>query len=211
LNDERIKEIIISDDNSNDYEILEEKILKINNEKIKLYKNKKNLKCYTNKYLSVSRSSENWVILLDSDNIIKKDYLDVIYQNDWKKDTIYCPEKALPNFIYSNFLSLGEIDKKNANHFNLFQYDTLLNTCNYFFNKEEYVKIWNLIEFDSDLTLGVDTIFFNTNWIKFGNKLKVIKNLEYNHTVRNDGDYSKNSKDAGRRNDFIINSFLNSI
>jgi glycosyltransferase involved in cell wall biosynthesis len=72
IDDFRINEIIICDDNSNDIDELEKLILNYNNSKIKLFKNKENLGCYHNKINTVSKCKNDWCILLDSDNIYDK-------------------------------------------------------------------------------------------------------------------------------------------
>ena len=55
LDDDRISEIVICDDKSNDLNKLEEIIIKYNNPKIKLFKNDINLGCYHNKLNTVSK------------------------------------------------------------------------------------------------------------------------------------------------------------
>lgn len=105
--DDRISEIVIVDDCSNDYEELKKIVASLNSEKIKLYRNEKNSGgCYLNKYYATRFATNEWVILFDSDNIFGKEYIDALYeQKEWKPDTIYCASsgQSLPHFMWSDF------------------------------------------------------------------------------------------------------------
>ena len=71
INSPYIDEIIINDDGS-DYGI------DINHPKVKIFYNEKNVGAFRNKYLSISRSSNEWVYLLDSDNILPESSIEVV-------------------------------------------------------------------------------------------------------------------------------------
>ena len=207
LNNSIVKEIIINDDNSNDYEDLLNKVELLNNKKISVYKNEKNLKPFHNKYEIVKKSKTDWVILLDSDNIIDNDYIYKIYDEDWIDTIILCPEKALPNFKYSHILDVGLININNCRHFERFQFDTFLNTGNYFFNKDKYVKNWEIIPFEEKESL-LDVIYYNAYWLINGNGLKIISGLEYQHTIRNNSFYMEKQNETQGCNDLIIKKIL---
>ncbi len=74
--DPRISEIVIVDDCSefHIYESLQRMVDGF--EKVKLYRNEKNLGCYHNKRRAVELSTNDWVILFDSDFFVS---LDSIY------------------------------------------------------------------------------------------------------------------------------------
>lgn len=210
IDDERISQIIINDDCSDDFDQLFLNLKSLKSSKIEIISNEINLKAFKNKYECVKRATNDWIILLDSDNIIDKEYLDIIYQQKWDIKTILCPELALPNFKFTRFVQHSTIGSANSDLFHLFQYDALLNTGNYFFNRKEYITKYNDFQFDPYLTIGLDVIYFNTQWILNGNYLKVVKDLKYQHTVRRNGFYTINSKNGqnNRRNSIIIKSFL---
>ena len=92
LNDDRIVEIIICDDRSKDFDELEALIKKLDNNKIILFKNEKNIGCYHNKLHTLTKCNQEWVILLDSDNIINKEYIDILYEIEkWNNNIIFAP------------------------------------------------------------------------------------------------------------------------
>ena len=68
INEDFINEIIISDDCS-------QKKFNYQNNKVKIYRNKINQGAFRNKYISVSKAKNQWVLLLDSDNFIDLDIL----------------------------------------------------------------------------------------------------------------------------------------
>ena len=78
LNNDFIKEIVVSDDCSTDeeWEKLNEIVSNLNNDKIKLFRNEENLGGFRNKYTAVKHSTCEWVYLLDSDNHPAENTLD---------------------------------------------------------------------------------------------------------------------------------------
>ncbi|GAB4217726.1 MAG: hypothetical protein OHK0012_23280 [Synechococcales cyanobacterium] len=101
LEDPRISEIIICDDASADFCQLETKVSQINSPKIKLYSNDQNLKAFRNKNKTVSHCTSEWIILLDSDNVIDLDYIDAwMAEQPWDPNILYLPDFAKPYFDY---------------------------------------------------------------------------------------------------------------
>src|SRR5690606_35718803 len=78
LDDERIDEIIISDDDSND-----ETVRWLKNQyphaKVKIYWHEQNVGMSRNKAESLRLASNQWCILFDSDNVISTKYLDALF------------------------------------------------------------------------------------------------------------------------------------
>lgn len=191
IKDDRITEIVISDDCSHLelYNTIYWQFASI--EKIKIYRNETNLDCYRNKAKAVERAKSEWVMILDSDNIFTKEYIDRIENlivaglND---RTIYQPEFARPHFNFSH------ISGVNLNKANIAQYiekgntSTMLNAMNYFVNRSEYLRV-----FDSELDpVTSDSIYQNYNWIKGGNSIYVVPGLQYEHRVHNGSHYQNN-------------------
>ena len=71
LSSDFVSEIIIHDDCSDN-------IIQSDHPKIKIYRNEHNLGAFKNKYLAVSKSTNEWVYLLDSDNYFFENSLDAI-------------------------------------------------------------------------------------------------------------------------------------
>ncbi len=191
MSDERIGEIIIVDDAS-DIEIYNEleSICK-HLPKVKLYRNEFNINCYLNKMKSIELSSFDWVAILDSDNIFNKDYLDAIYNYEpiWDDKIIYAPTFAKVNFDYREF-SGKQITKENINEYwerPMFQ--TALNTSNYFFNKNEFLK-----HFDTSVNpITSEALFTNYNWLNAGNSILFVPEMCYEHRVHPNSHYILNN------------------
>lgn len=189
--DPRISEIVIVDDFSdiNIYESLKRMIDGF--EKVKLYRNEKNLGCYHNKRRAVELSSNEWVILFDSDNVIKKDYLDAITQNT--QNTLLAPSFAKPHFDYRHFSGKTFTKENIKNFIDVKRFDCIINTCNFFVNREEYLKVFDPI----DEPWTADTLYFNYCWLKAGNSIEVVEGMEYEHLVHDGSHYKEHVRKTG--------------
>jgi hypothetical protein len=155
LNDDRISEIVICDDKSLDINQLEEIIMKYNNPKIKLFKNDINLGCYHNKINTVSKCTNEWTILLDSDNIYSKTSIDILYSiNNWDDKTIYAPSWAItfPNtpsimLNYTKYNNQYITKRQYINNFNDNIFQCLINTCNCFLPVKNFMNTMNKLQF----------------------------------------------------------------
>ncbi len=203
LHDERISEIVIVDDCSDIgfYQSLQYKIERLKAEspdafyKIKLYHNDKNLDCYRNKREAISKASNAWAIILDSDNVIDVDFLNALWtQKEWDRFTIYSPEFARPHFDFRQ-MSGQTITKQNVHEFVLIkpQFWWLINAMNYMVNTHEYLKVWD----GSIDPVTSDTIYQNYNWLKAGNHIRVVPEMQYDHLVHSGSHYKKNNHRTG--------------
>jgi len=187
LNDERISEIVIVDDCSNPvvWAEINQKLGGI--DKIKLFRNEKNLGCYRNKREAVSKASNEFVILIDSDNSIGIDYINAVDAHPFMPNTILQPVFARPHFDLTKFSS-QHITKQNVYYFASDPMFTLaLNAMNYFVNRDEYLRVWE----DCPEPWTSDSILQNYNWLKAGNSIYFCPGLEYLHKVN---DYGKEEK-----------------
>lgn len=192
LNDDRISEIVIVDDCS-DERIYNNLAFMVNGiSKVKLYRNDTNLGCYANKRKAVELAQNEWVILFDSDNVLSKDYLDSIPEVIFPKN-IYQPEWARPHFDFRKF-SGSVISKDNIKGYMRQQhFTTMLNAMNFFINRDEFLKIPHR---DSE-TWTADSIYFNYLWLKAGNKIYVTPGMQYDHLVHNGSHYKANVHKTG--------------
>lgn len=189
LNDDRISEIVIVDDCS-DERIYNNLAFMVNGiGKVHLYRNETNLGCYHNKRKSVELAQNEWVIVFDSDNILTKEYLDAIYfPKDWLPHMLYQPEWARPHFDFRKF-SGTVINAFNVkNYMPQAHFTTMLNAMNFFINRDEFLKIPHRKE----ETWTADSIYFNYLWLKAGNKIYVTPGMQYDHRV-NDHDGQEQS------------------
>lgn len=197
LNDDRISEIVIVDDHS-DERVYQNLVFMCNGiDKIKIYRNETNLGCYHNKRKAVELSGNQWVILFDSDNILTKEYVDAITK-EWKptdwQGLIYQPEWARPHFDFRKFS--GSV----INSFNVKDYmaqkhfSTMLNAMNFFVNREEFLRVFDSTKSEP---WTADSIYFNYLWLKAGNKIYVTPGMQYEHLVHNGSHYKANVHKTG--------------
>ncbi len=199
LYDERIDDIVIVDDFS-DFEIFNKLAEAIKGmPRVKLIRNLINIDCYANKLRAISICKNDWVIILDSDNIINKAFIDRIYKErlssgTWTKDFIYAPDFAKPKFDYTR-LSGNILTRVNISHTMEFwpEVINLMNTCNYFVNKSEYMRIHD----NSINPHTYDTIFHAYNWLNAGNSIKVVPGLEYEHRLHDESHFIVNGHKTG--------------
>ena len=197
VNDNRIAEIIICDDCSKDFDELEALVKKLDNNKIMLFKNEKNIGCYHNKLHTLTKCNQEWVILLDSDNIIKKEYIDILYEIEtWNNTIIYTPmwSKTFPgelsaNMNFSKFKN-QLIDYTNyLNHFHDWVFKCLINNCNYFIPVKPYLQIMNKYTYKREIIDCLDSAVLFTDWLCDKNKVMVVENLIYSHRCHPNSNY----------------------
>jgi glycosyltransferase involved in cell wall biosynthesis len=194
LNDDRISEIVIVDDHSTE-DVWQTIFWQFNEvPKVKLFRNEKNLDCYFNKREAVSKASNEWVIIWDSDNIMTKEYVDAIHNCGRVSTEILNPCFAKPNFRFTDYSNF-HIDKTNVHRFMWDgNFQTMLNAMNYFVNRDEYLRVWD----GSVNPVTSDSIYQNYNWLKAGNSIYVVPGLEYEHRVHSGSHYQNNVRRTPR-------------
>lgn len=212
LNDDRISEIVIVDDCST--EDVWQTIFWQYNEvpKIKLFRNEKNLDCYRNKREAVSKATNEWVIIWDSDNVMTTRFVDLIwcqhkvFGGDWIKSRVYAPSYASPHFNFSKW-SGGNFSVSNMKTaIQDATFLTMLNAMNYFVNRDEYLRVWD----GSIDPVTSDSIYQNYNWLKAGNSIYVVPGLEYEHRVHSGSHYQNNVRRTPRGfHEEIVNKLKN--
>jgi len=186
---ENITEIIVSDDCSDMNLYLELESIFKDMPKVKLFRNESNLDCYRNKRESVSHATNQWVILLDSDNVINFDYLYRLFQIlDWDRNTIYAPDFAMPTFCYEQFSGLTLTKENVAMFMHEPMFETCLNTCNFFVNRDTYLKVWD----GSVDPVTSDSIYFCLKWLEAGFKINIVDGLKYHHRIHGSSHYNGN-------------------
>lgn len=208
LNDERIDEIVISDDHSIE-KIFDEVCEKYkDNDKVQIFRNTENLDCYRNKRQAVKRATNEYVLLLDSDNIFTADFIDKIFERKevWEPCIALAPCWAKPHFNFTE-LSGKLITKENISSLlNIGSCSTMLNAMNYFVNRDEYLRVW-----DGSLDpVTSDSLYQNYNWLNGGNSIYVVPGLTYEHRVHDGSHYQNNVRRTPQGlHDSIINKLTN--
>jgi glycosyltransferase involved in cell wall biosynthesis len=178
INDPRIDDIVILDDKSRDgsYEKLRDMFR--DNPKVRVMRQAQNRGMGQNKADAISYCKNEWVIILDSDNIITPAYLNAIPET-LDRDTIYQPSFAKPQFDFRNYTaknySIHEIRALIKHP----MFNTMLNACNYLVNRDKYGMIYQ----PNESQKGADSIWFAYLWLKDGNFFTVVPGMEYEHRV----------------------------
>lgn len=188
LNDDRVSEIVISDDCSPMHIYAELEGFFQGMPKVKLHRNGKNLDCFFNKRESVSRATNEYVLLLDSDNVFSTEFMDVIYNQHWSAERILQPTFARPHFDSRKYNSLLANRKNVAKYAHESNFTTALNAMNFFVNRDKYLEVWN----DGVDPVTSDSIYFNYCWLARGNSIYFVPGLEYDHTMSEDSHYKHN-------------------
>lgn len=187
LNDDRINEVVISDDGSNDE--THTFLLGLVSSKIAIHFNGENIGMSRNKARAIELATNEYCIIFDSDNVLEKKYLDALYKKNWFPDTILMPDFAKPQFDYRAFRD-ERINKYSVKRiFRKPMFDCLINTCNYFVHRETYLKVF---EHNPDVK-GCDTAWFNYLWLKAGNHFLVVPQMEYYHKVHEGSEWLKDA------------------
>lgn len=189
--DDRINEIVIYDDASND-DVYQTILWKYNGiDKIKIYHGEVNIDCYKAKRRAVELATNEWVLLLDSDNIFSPEFIETIFsQQPFNKTWAYAPEWARPHFNF-RAISGTAISKNNvASVLPNGSCETMLNAMNYLVNREEFLRVWGLSGYIDPVTS--DSLFQNYNWLKGGNTIYVTPGLQYDHRVHSGSHYQQN-------------------
>lgn len=176
--DPRVTEIVISDDCSDIKIYRKLQAYCEDKPKIKLLRNERNLGMSLNKKQAIENASNDMCILFDSDNVLKRDYIDsvLLHTHHFAEHVILCPSFAKPTFDYRKYSNkyiqapLKEVDDT---------LNMLLNTCNYVVHRHWYLKVYE----HNPTIKASDTIHFNYLHLKAGGIFWVIPGLEYFHRV----------------------------
>lgn len=199
LSNPYIDEIIINDENGNDYNKI---LTNFQNEiKIKLFRNNVILGPFLNKLDVLKKAKNKWIVLMDSDNFADMKYFDIaneyILKNEVDDYTILVPSFAKPFFNYSKFHNqiltknnLVQIENIDKSLFNC-----LINTGNYIINK---LVIDNInIEHENkeilNTSFACDVKYFNLLLLEQFPKIEfhIVEQLEYEHNVHDNSIYLK--------------------
>ena len=205
LIDGLIDEIIICDENGNDYEkILDkyENLLKTM-PNFRVYKNEVRLGVFKNKLRACSYASNKYIALIDSDNFPDATYFKTVKKyienNEGKmsNNVILAPSFA-KTLSLAPLLNYKELENKVLTretikeHLSNIKLQVLLNTGNYVISK----SITDRIEYDNDIMeiiSGCDVVYFNLlAFFQFPDlELRIVEGLEYSHYESPNGEYHR--------------------
>lgn len=201
IDHEIVNEVVVSDDCSNADVI--EHLQKYNHPKFRLVTNQVNLGCYANKRRAVSLAVNDWVILLDSDNIIGKDYVnrvETLITAGVNEKTLYQPEFAAPHFNFGQFAGQNVTRANVAKYADNDTFTTALNAMNYLVNRDQYLKVWE----DRPEPWTSDSLLQNYNWLAAGNSIYFVPGLVYTHRVHEGSHYREHVGKNGNLHNQLI-------
>jgi hypothetical protein len=186
LEDERIDDIVIVDDCSipGETEMLQNAIK--DQPKIRYYRNDENIGELKTRIKGAEFAKNEWVIFLDGDNFLTKEYLDKLYMiPHWRQNVIYHP--SFGNERHINYTQLeGEyLSKKNISKYintQLYMISMFLNTGNYFMSKHWYLDCAYKVQETPKHEYG--DIVFNNQWLQDMKYIYVVQGMKYVHTLR---------------------------
>ena len=216
LTDNRISDVLISDDCSEDRPALLGLLKDITDVKSVLLP--VNRGPFGNKLNAISAVNAEWVICLDSDNSITKEYVDALMaMQPWDPNIIYCPTYAAPKFDYREFA--GQLIDIKFFVDNAKKLQCFMNTGNYMVHRETFVHVFSEFKDQNrpDLLLPPyfqhlpvdrnriehrrlfdcsDVFFANKTWLKSNrnHRLMAVPNMTYKHRWRPDSVYSTAGK-----------------
>ena len=151
--------------------------------------NTKNIGMGLNKAQAIKNSSNNWVIIFDSDNKIGQDYIKAI-PSVLDPKVIYCPEFAFPEFDYRELSGVRYGRNRVKELMKIKGFEAHLNTCNYLVNKKKYLEVYQ----HNPEMKATDTIWFAYLWLKAGYSFEIVPGMQYFHRVHKESGFLKDMK-----------------
>jgi len=214
LNDPRIDDIVILDDKSTDgsYEKLRDYFVPYAH--VRVMQQAYNRGMSRNKADAISYATNEWVAIIDSDNVVAPEYFDA-FENDrlraeWEfdlvnfsptlsntqmhpKTVIYCPDFAMPNF---NFTNLAAVTINRNNVAQLLrgphgkELTMSLNCCNYIVHRDEYLNVYQ----HNPEMKATDTLWFSYLWLAADNSFYIVPDMRYEHLVHSRSGFLEDAK-----------------
>jgi hypothetical protein len=205
LDNDFVSEIVVNDDCSTKYEwdSLNNIVNNLNTSKIKLFQNFVNVGPFRNKYLTISKCSNSWIYLLDSDNHPFENSYKLIENISnvnplivYSPQHLYCKNDHVENYeIISDYNFQHDIigieESKDMILKQTKWFDWFFNSGNYIVNKYTYLEaLRDPYEDEFTILLHADTAASFYFLMKHGVKFKVIETLSHHHRLRKDSTWN---------------------
>lgn len=193
LDDERIDEVIVVDDCSLPGEVEMLQAVIKNKPKVKYLRNEENVGELRSRIKGAEWVRNEWVIFLDSDNSLTKEYLDALYKiPHWRQDTIYHPSFGNKKHIDYTSWEGDHIGRGNIRKYlNEEPYKTkmFLNTGNYFMQNHNYLLTAYKHQMVPKYQYG--DVVINAQWINDRNFIFIVPGMHYVHRMRKDSTWKE--------------------
>lgn len=77
----------------------------------------------------------------------------------------------------------------------------MINTMNYFVNRDEYLRVWDK---DMKEPWTADSAYQNYRWLEAGNMIHVLAGLQYEHRVHDGSHYQEHNRKTGKLFDQVM-------
>jgi len=195
-------EVVINDDCSEISLFNKLKDFCVGKPNIKLYRNDTNVGAFHNKYIAMTKATNDWCVLFDSDNLLQNSYVETLLGiPTWDEDTIYQPSSFGPfNFIKYE----GTTFSKSSDL--LLDLGALFNGGNYFVNKNKYISVvggWeSIIKY-----VEVHSLLYL--WLLDNGKFNVTPGLNYVHVTSHDSFYMSHEQYHIKMKAYLMNCVKN--
>lgn len=201
-----IDEIIVCDENGNDYQkILEKYNSGDPSSPIRLYRNQEHLGVLKNKARAVSLANPaNFIALIDSDNFVGESYFHSAKRFIKEKNiTLETPCTMIPIFAsphyyfsyYKNFVFDGQTA---AHYCKLPIFRTMINSGNFVLTPALYKQL--VFDQEANTIRSYDAVYIHLLALEQlpEYRIYVINDMEYLHMVHNDSNFLKNQESNGK-------------
>ena len=153
--------------------------------KVRIFKNDKKLFVFRNKVNAVQRCTNEWVALIDSDNIINSAYLGAFLNSDKNPNIIYQPSIGQPRLNFEEYIGKDIGLRYAAEQISTSLFNMLFNNMNYIIHRKTWLNaLEGAIQSDYE-PLTADSAYINYYCLKAGMVMRVIKGMVYIHTIHN--------------------------
>ena len=197
-----ISEIVVFDDFSDhsNYAKLTSCLSSLKRSDIRVVRAKSNLEALRAKRAAVEACSSPWVLLLDSDNTVFRNFLDAIFRMPACDDsTIYCAAFAFPYFDFRTVAG-RDLDFEGIREYaaeGTLNRVYFFNDGNYLVPKARYLEVSHSI--GSPCDDSADTMLFNYFWVSTGGKMKFLPGTSYLHRIDATSRWMNNSSRSKNR------------
>jgi len=204
--DPRVSCVAISDDGSDlpTYKSLVEQTML---SKVTIAHHSQNVGSWANKRMVVELCHAEWVALIDSDNVVRGDYLDALWKQEWDKNTLYLPMRGVPALDYTEYAG-AFINRENiASCISTPLIQMALNTGNFFVHRASHLQV---SEGAAEESYASDGIYFVYRWLASGRRVLITPNLSYTHLVH-DGHWMRTAQQSTAFANELIRRMRNNV
>ncbi len=210
-----VEEVVVFDDGSTSgqFEILCRNVRELDaSGSVRVERRGTNRGAMATKIDAVAASQSEWVLVLDSDNTVFRNYLDELHDlPDRDPDAIYCSPFAFPYFSFRPFAGrkFSFEDCCALTRSGELRRVFIINDGNYLVHRDTYLRrISPLVGMGSDVA---DVMVANYKWLSDGGHLQVLDRGAYHHRIDASSFWMRTADESRDRVMTIFNLFEQGI